>query len=69
MYKAVYKCRLCEETFSCGKIHKENEAIKKIAKFSITIPLFPHDKGNTAHGCKDGSIGFSDFQGFKKVEE
>lgn len=50
-------------------MHKENEAIKKIAKFSIIIPLFPHDKGNTAHGCKDGSFGFADFQGFKKVEE
>lgn len=49
-------------------MHKENEAIKKIAKFSIIIPLSPHDKGNTAHGCKDGSLGFADFQGFKKVE-
>lgn len=69
MYQAVYKCRLCGETFSCGKMYKENEVIKKIVRISIITPLFPHDNGSTAHGCKDGSLGFADFQGFKKIEE
>lgn len=69
MYQAVYKCRLYGETFSCGKIHKENEAIKKIVRISIITPLFPHDNGSTTHGCKDGSLGFADFLGFRKMEE
>ena len=24
---------------------------------------------NTTHSCKDGSYGFADFQGFRKMEE
>ena len=75
MYKAVYKCRLCGAVF-CDKKNKARE----IEDFTITNTLAQMEqtvligKPNHAdlhrfHNCKDGSCGFSDFQGFKKTEE
>lgn len=75
MYQAVYKCRLCGEEFFDKKIKSI-----KIEDFSITNILAQMEqtvlieKPNRAdlhrlHNCKDGSCGFADFQGFKKVEE
>ena len=68
-YIGIYKCRLCGEVFVCGKPYTEDESLKKIVKSSTIFPLFPHDKGYTAHGCKDGSLGIADLQGFKKLSK
>lgn len=75
MYQAIYKCRLCGEKFFDEKIKSE-----KTEDFSITNILAQMEqtvlieKPNRAdlhrlHNCKDGSCGFSDFQGFKKVDD
>lgn len=75
MYQAVYKCRLCGENFFDKKIKA-----KRIDDFVITNTLAQMEqivlvgKPNHAdlhrlHNCKDDSCGFSDFQGFKKLEE
>lgn len=75
MYQAVYKCRLCGETFFDKKIKA-----RKIEDFSITNILAQMEqtvlieKPNRAdlhrfHNCQDGSCGFADFHGFKKVGE
>lgn len=73
MYQAVYKCRLCGEEFRENET-KESKIQTINIPFSINenikhtefpINIFKH----TIHYCKDGSIGFSEFQGFKKVED
>lgn len=68
-YKAIYKCRLCGETFSCGGELAEDKAIKKISLMgAMPIPFFcKFDNGKMPHGCKNGSIGIGDLQGFGKV--
>lgn len=68
-YRAIYKCRLCGEVFCQGKKRTENESLNKIVKLSTVFPFFLHDKGYIPHGCKDGSIGFAEFLGFRKVDE
>lgn len=66
MYQGIYKCRVCGETFTCGKKYTEIGVIKKIARVSTILPLIPKDLGYMVHGCKDGSYGIADLQGFKK---
>ena len=68
-YKAIYKCRMCGAVFACGESCTENEAVKKISRTSLILPLFPNDKGYIPHGCKDGCIGIADLQGFKKLSK
>ena len=70
--KAVYKCRLCGQEF------KDCETGRDIA-FILTVGVTSCEyytiKGQLTfhryivHNCKDGSIGFADFRGFKKEEE
>lgn len=73
MYQAVYKCRLCGEL----SYDTKNKA-REIWDFEITNMLAQaeqtvfigrpnHTDLHRLHNCKDGSCGFSDFQGFKKV--
>lgn len=75
MYQAIYKCRLCGEKFFDKKIKS-----RKIDDFTITNILAQkeqtvfYEKQNNVdlhrmHNCKDGSLGFADFQGFEKTEE
>lgn len=68
-YVMTYKCRLCGKVFACGKPCTEDEAIKKISKNSLILPLFPTDKGDIPHSCEDGSIGIADLQVFKKTSD
>lgn len=68
-YIKEYKCRLCGAVFVCGEPCTEDEAVKKISRTSLILPLFPNDKGYIPHGCKDGSIGIADLQGFRKIKE
>jgi len=58
MYKAVYKCRLCGETFRDDK-WSEKEAKEMFLENCHDIWM--------EHRCKNGSVGVADFQGFKKV--
>lgn len=71
MHQAIYKCRLCGEFFNgeTGDIkdlsitnilaHREpTQCVRKPLRCDLHEP----------HKCQDGSIGFGDFQGFKKME-
>lgn len=72
-YKAIYKCRLCGEEFedcTTGEdiVQAVNVALSVVGhtnhvKFARNIYK------NTTHYCEDGSLGFADFQGFKKIEK
>lgn len=75
MYQVVYKCRLCGEVF----YDKKNKA-REVKDFTMTNILAQVEQStlmkkpnnvdlHMAHNCVDGSCGFADFQGFKKVEE
>lgn len=72
MYHAIYKCRLCgEKILECEK-GKSVETMtipsvidKKISNIILPINTFKY----TLHSCKDGSLGFMNFLGFKKTED
>lgn len=73
-YRSVYKCRLCGESFEGRGANHELSA-----KEAVTAVIFNEDTYGTLegkclskhemHSCRDGSFGFSDFQGLKKMEE
>lgn len=69
MYRQVYKCRLCGEKFAVGKKYTDKGAIKKIVNMEMILPPLQCSLGYTTHGCKDGSYGLAELQGFKKVED
>ena len=69
-YRAVYKCRLCGKVF-------ENGITGSGCVAGIAIRLTTEDNfiqsgiyghRHITHNCEDGSFGFADYQGFKKVE-
>lgn len=73
-YAEAYKCRLC------GKIIIKDRVIKRDKASHIIIRLISEENtqlGNQpywgrrydCHVCEDGSFGFCDFQGFKKISE
>lgn len=72
MYKATYKCRMCEETYEDGETNSKDVALEAViniakngysdkAKFLVLKNLF--------HDCPDGSIGYADFVGFRKEND
>lgn len=71
-YRAIYKCRMC------GEEYRTVGAVDKIAFQSIVGIIskeffYPNGSGiglhrHDVHNCKDGSFGYSDFIGFRKVE-
>lgn len=72
-YRAIYKCRLCGQEFGDAITNKANaEIITCMLGFE---PNYKHDKLNLrgyrhiCHFCDDGSYGFADFIGFRKVED
>lgn len=74
-YVAVYKCRLCGETFTDSLISGK-EAVKCMDMFEKGKTNYrPHSTRNDVYKCKghycckDDSIGLSDFQGFRKVSK
>lgn len=73
-YRATYKCRLCGETFQNDAIMKE--AVAQVTTFELaTVGNTQNIKCNgnfhkhAIHYCNDGSFGFADFQGFKKINK
>jgi len=70
-YKAMYKCRLCGETFT-DMITSNDDLVKE-----IIIKLCCNVKVNTImapdllapHVCSNKGYGIADFQGFDAEEE
>lgn len=70
--RAVYKCQLCGENFNDCKTGYDIASILTIGITSneyYTMKGQPTFHRTTIHNCEDGSIGFADFQGFKKERE
>ena len=72
-YRAIYKCRLCGEKFDDGRAGKD---IVYMAAAVLTVKNHFKPEGcaigihrYNVHHCSDGSYGFSDFVGFRKVED
>lgn len=72
-YRAIYKCRMCGEEYSDSLI-SEYESEKCFEKFEKGKSIYHSISGRNdipkvkVHICKDDSLGFSDFIGFRKVE-
>lgn len=67
-YKAMYKCRLCGETFEDGATN--SEGVATMTAIEISMNGVSRGRGNPlgekeTHCCPDGSIGYADFLGFK----
>lgn len=71
-YRAIYKCRLCGKEF----VHCKT---KEYTAMSLTVALTVNDTTDHVryddilhrhllHNCADGSFGYADFYGFRKVE-
>lgn len=73
MYQAIYKCRLCREEFKDCKTGEEIAQAVNVALSVVGHTNHVKCARNiykyTTHDCQDGSYGFADFQGFKKVED
>lgn len=72
-YRAIYKCRLCGESF-VDYVHAKDEdaAAKKVIDFSLVysgahVSRLKVPRNFQVHSCNDGSYGIADFQGMKKV--
>ena len=71
-YRAIYKCRLCGEEFERGAIPSVDAAIENMVNITYGYMTDKYSKGMQVkerfmHSCKDGSLGLSDFLGFKEV--
>lgn len=72
-YRAICKCRLCGKEFEDGTT---GEAIAQAITVALAVKGTTENVRcqrnlyrNTTHFCKDGSFGFADFQGFRKISE
>lgn len=74
-YRAIYKCRLCGEKFEKVKVGHKRAVAGIICLGSNGDRLFGDPTTDIViyralgHKCKDGSLGFADFIGFRKVED
>lgn len=72
-YRAIYKCRMCGAEYADSLI-SEYEAEKCFEKFEKGKSIYRSISGRNdipkvkVHICKDGSLGFADFIGMRKVE-
>lgn len=71
-YRAIYKCRMCGGEYSTAGAG-ENIAFQSIVGITSKDFFYPKGSGiglhrHDVHNCKDGSFGFSDFIGMRKVE-
>lgn len=66
MYRAEYKCRMCGRTYTQGYMEKP-KAIRKIYRLIGEIEsLESIPRERDVHYCSDGSLGYSDFIGYKR---
>lgn len=66
-YRAIYKCRMCGEEYESQHTFDDED----LAQAYMTRMCIQRERYNLPfehHVCKDGSFGFSDFIGFRKVE-
>lgn len=72
-YRAIYRCRMCGEEYA-DSLMSEYEVEKCFEKFEKGKSIYRSISGRNdipkvkVHICKDGSLGFSDFIGMRKVE-
>lgn len=73
-YVAAYKCRLCGKIIVSDGSLEESKALHIMNKLITeentqlgNLPYWGHRYDN--HVCEDGSLGYCDFQGFKKINE
>ena len=74
MYQAIYKCRLCGKKIIEDIPEHANARIHTILGCEHEQEIYRHmgveNLGyEILHNCDDGSLGFADFCGFKKVED
>lgn len=72
-YQAIYKCRLCGKEFVQYKTDEHSIAKGLVSAMTGdgSLRYIKHDGKvhiHVPHSCSDGSFGFSDFCGFRKVE-
>lgn len=67
-YRAIFKCRLCGETYESGCTGGAKAAMDGALSACIGKQLIPNAPCmNEVHNCKDGGLGIADFQGFRVV--
>lgn len=63
-YTSMYKCRLCGKVYSISVTN--NKVIRKFSDWNRGIKMRKEYSNKVFyHKCDDGSIGISDFVGFK----
>lgn len=80
VYASMYVCRMCGTTYIGAENISEADAkggVITLTTYPSFYPtgspsIYPTGSGigihkHEIHHCGDGSIGFSDFQGFKKM--
>lgn len=72
-YRAIYKCRLCGEeienvTSTDRYIHYQN-MVNSVPMYQCGINTSVPSIENYMHDCKDGSHGYIELIGFRKVED
>lgn len=69
-YLAIYKCRLCGETFVAKEAGGRRTALNAAIFASMGKEPEPNAPTlNDIHCCEDESIGIADFIGFKEEGE
>ena len=71
-YRAIYKCRLCGEEIENTKSTSRYIRYQNMVN-SVTIPQFTENvkmprMEDYMHDCKDGSHGYIELIGFRKME-
>lgn len=69
-YSAIFKCRLCGETFTAAEAGDRKTAMQ--AALFASMGKAPETQAPTLHDihvCDNGGIGISDFLGFKQEGE
>ncbi len=66
-YRALFRCRLCGETFSDTETGNREVALKAALFASMGRTSEPQAPAlHEIHTCKNESIGIADFLGFKE---
>lgn len=68
-YRAVYKCRLCGETYKSGAHDTDRRVVEnhmeEIAAGIRGTPMTAFVSEKKIHRCAGGSLGLADFQGWE----
>lgn len=66
-FRAIYKCRMCGEEYESH--HRfNNEVMAQTYMAGMCVQRSRYNLPFEHHVCKDGSLGFADFIGMRKVE-